>query len=294
MFCAPCRLFGGISSLATSGYHDWKNISARLCEHENLTEHKTCALTMVKRDEISGRIDTNLKFQMADDIIYWRNVLKRIVAMVKKLSSRGLAFRVVELYNSLIGYINSIRDSFDMYEGTAKEKSETEDYEFDARRKRKRKLQSDETREVEVEMCDRDKFKVDTFLTILDLVCSTLKRRSNAYQETYGRFHFLSNITNTSTTEITVHAKKLQLCYQGDLEESFVNECPHFRSDLEGVEIPENEKKSILRYCSLLRNQNIHSVYPNILTNVRLHTCYKLFSGTIIFSIKKGEKLFEG
>ncbi|CAM2104914.1 unnamed protein product [Caretta caretta] len=115
MFCAPCRLFRGISSLTTSGYHDWKNISARLWEHENPTEHKTCVLTMVKRGEISGRTDMNLKFQMEEDIIYWRNVLKRIVAVVKKLSSRGLAFK---------GYINSIRDLFDMYEETAKEKSE--------------------------------------------------------------------------------------------------------------------------------------------------------------------------
>ncbi|CAM2112852.1 unnamed protein product [Caretta caretta] len=295
-------------------------------------------LTMVKRGEISGRMDTNFKFQMEEDIIYWRNVLKRIVAVVKKLSSRGLAFRVEachnlnENWNAIIkalntikedatekpvtrneaaglqrklhqleaafmavfwssllerfhitsqklqnvyidiqtvvelytGHISSIRDLFDMYKETAKEKSEIEDYKFDTRRKRKRKLPSDETREVEVEMCGRDKFKVDTFLTILDLVCSELKCRSNAYQEIYGRFQFLSNITNSSTSDITVHAKQLQLCYQGDLEESFVNECLDFRSYMEGVKIPENEKKSILRYCSLLRNLNINSVYPNI------------------------------
>lgn len=93
VFCAPCRLFGGVSSLAISGYHDWKNVSTRLREHENSKEHNTCVLKMIKRCEISGRIDAHLKIQMEEDIVYWRNVLTRILAVVKKLSSRGLPFR---------------------------------------------------------------------------------------------------------------------------------------------------------------------------------------------------------
>lgn len=48
---------------------------------------------MIKRGEISGRIDVNLKIQMEEEIVYWRNVLMRVLAVVKKLYSRGLPFR---------------------------------------------------------------------------------------------------------------------------------------------------------------------------------------------------------
>lgn len=102
VFCASCRLFGRVSSLATSGYHDWKNISTRLREHENSKEHNICVLKMIKRSEISERIDVNLNILMKDEIVYRRNVLTRILAVVKKLSSRGLPFGgSVEKFGSL-------------------------------------------------------------------------------------------------------------------------------------------------------------------------------------------------
>ncbi|XP_029766515.1 zinc finger MYM-type protein 1-like [Terrapene carolina triunguis] len=258
--------------------------SSRVEACHNLSENWNAiikALNTIKEDATEKPVTHNEaaglqrkldRLEAAFMAVFWSSLLERFHITSQKLQNVYIDIQtVVELYNSLIGYINSIQDLFDMYEEKAKEKSEIEDYDFDTKRKRKRKLQAEETREVEVEMCGRDKFKVDTFL--LDLVCSELKRRSNAYQEIYGSFQFLSNITNTSTADITVHAKKLRLCYQGDLEESFVNECLHFRSYLEGVEIPENEKKSIIRYCSLLRNRNIHSVYPNLDIAFRMFVC---------------------
>lgn len=93
VFCAPCRLFGGKSQLAESGFNDWKNGTARLNEHEHSAEHKSCVLALKSRTCISGRIDERLTKQLSDEIQYWRNVLKRVVAAVKALGIRGLAFR---------------------------------------------------------------------------------------------------------------------------------------------------------------------------------------------------------
>lgn len=45
------------------------------------------------RSEIDGRLDNSLQVQSDEEIPYWRNVMKRVVAVVKLLCSRGLAFR---------------------------------------------------------------------------------------------------------------------------------------------------------------------------------------------------------
>lgn len=93
----------------------------------------------------------------------------------------------MEFYRSLTGYINSLRNLFDMYEEKVKEKSDVKDYEFDTRRKRKRKLSSDEIPKIEVEICAREQFKRDTFLVIIDRISSELKRRSNAYEDIFEK-----------------------------------------------------------------------------------------------------------
>lgn len=48
---------------------------------------------MKKRSEALRKIDSKLLFKMDSEINYWKNVLTRIVAVVKALSSRGLSFR---------------------------------------------------------------------------------------------------------------------------------------------------------------------------------------------------------
>ena len=91
MFCAPCRLFGGSGSMANDGFKECTH--TRLREHEDSTSHKQCTLTMLRRGNIECRIDSSLLKQQHLEKQYWREVLKRVVAVVKSLSSRGLAFR---------------------------------------------------------------------------------------------------------------------------------------------------------------------------------------------------------
>ncbi|CAH2315362.1 zinc finger MYM-type 1-like [Pelobates cultripes] len=76
-----------------SGFSDWKNGTARLNEHKRSAEHKSCMLSLKSRACTLGRIDESLTKQRSDEIQYWRNVLKRVVAAVKALGTQGLAFR---------------------------------------------------------------------------------------------------------------------------------------------------------------------------------------------------------
>nr|XP_047138958.1 zinc finger MYM-type protein 1-like [Hydra vulgaris] len=50
-------------------------------------------MNIKERKEVLNRVDQKLKYQVETEINYWKNVLTRVVAVVKSLSSRGMSFR---------------------------------------------------------------------------------------------------------------------------------------------------------------------------------------------------------
>lgn len=94
LFCGPCKLFGELTSQFTDlGFSDWKHARQRVGEHENSAHHLDCVLAYKRRGEEAGRIDKQLLVQAKEEAKYWKNVLQRVVIVIKKLASRGLAFR---------------------------------------------------------------------------------------------------------------------------------------------------------------------------------------------------------
>jgi hypothetical protein len=93
VFCTVCRLFGGTSKLATDGYNDWSNINNVVSHHENSQEHNQCQIKFFTRSTTLARVDSQLKIQIENEMNYWRSVLHYVLAVINKLSSRGLAFR---------------------------------------------------------------------------------------------------------------------------------------------------------------------------------------------------------
>lgn len=95
VFCGPCLLFNGGESQfdKKEGFNDWKNSYHRVSTHENSPTHKLSVLHMKERSNVLGRIDHALTMQLDEEINYWKNILKRVVACVKALASRGLPFR---------------------------------------------------------------------------------------------------------------------------------------------------------------------------------------------------------
>ena len=92
VFCYVCKLFSSCHVSLTIGFNDWKN-TQRLSEHEGSTTHKehVSALCVVGRK--TERVDKSLVAQIENEQDYWRNVLRRVVSVVKFLASRGLPFR---------------------------------------------------------------------------------------------------------------------------------------------------------------------------------------------------------
>nr|CAI5829797.1 unnamed protein product [Callosobruchus analis] len=95
-FCGPCLLFNGGENqfYKKEGFSDWKNSYHRVSTHKNSPRHKLSVLQMKERTNVLGRIDRALAVQLDEEKNYWENILKRVVACIKALTSRGLPFRV--------------------------------------------------------------------------------------------------------------------------------------------------------------------------------------------------------
>nr|XP_022903898.1 uncharacterized protein LOC111416177 [Onthophagus taurus] len=75
------------------GFNDCKHAADRISFHENSKNHRKCLLTFFKRSSEAGRIDTEVQIQISKERVYWRNVLTRIVSVVRFLTERGLLLR---------------------------------------------------------------------------------------------------------------------------------------------------------------------------------------------------------
>ncbi|KAF2900347.1 hypothetical protein ILUMI_05829, partial [Ignelater luminosus] len=75
------------------GFSDWKHIGPCLESHEDSSKNKKSLLVWLTRKKNKSVIEKELQEQLKTDTEYYHNVLKCVVAVVKYLSVRGLAFR---------------------------------------------------------------------------------------------------------------------------------------------------------------------------------------------------------
>lgn len=93
VYCGPCILFRDGAQFETKpGFHDWKNAYNRLESHENSPTHETNYFAFKNLSNAKNRVDSHLANE-AEKKSYWREIILKIISVVRKLTSRGLALR---------------------------------------------------------------------------------------------------------------------------------------------------------------------------------------------------------
>ncbi|CAN6719797.1 unnamed protein product [Malus baccata var. baccata] len=98
VFCFCCKLFKQIgikTCLDNEGLKDWKNIGQRLTTHETSKEHihyMSEWIELERRFQKCKTIDESVQQQISKEKEHWRQVLWRIIVVVKRLAKVTLTF----------------------------------------------------------------------------------------------------------------------------------------------------------------------------------------------------------
>lgn len=94
VFCFNCKLLSDdVNAFSMHGFSDWKNATQRITSHENSQSHRNAVITFCKRSQGIGCIDNLINHQYQSECFYMTEILRRVVATIKHLGERGLAFR---------------------------------------------------------------------------------------------------------------------------------------------------------------------------------------------------------
>ncbi|KAE9543665.1 hypothetical protein AGLY_002061 [Aphis glycines] len=174
---------------------NWNEIILTLTDINNDTTVKP-----ITRCEAKGLLTKLISIETALMAHILGDIMERFYLTSKKLQSIHIDLEsVIILYRSLIQYVSSLREMFDLYEIKTKEKSGIKDYQEETLRKKKK---------------------------INDRLNLELNKRVSE------KFSFFFNITKLSSAEIYEKAENLQTFYKEDLGTTFSNECVHFSSFL--------------------------------------------------------------
>ena len=118
-------------------------------------------------------------------LIFWDRILQRFQQTSLALQSSKLDLNAAcDLYTSLLEYIRESRSAFQDFEEKAKILCGNEDYKISRQRKRKQNRKFvDSASDMETEMLSpSDKFRIETFIVIVDSMSTALSFRQQAYK----------------------------------------------------------------------------------------------------------------
>jgi len=260
--------------------------------YNNIIEALTCLAGDDQKLETRREANDLLRhlsfFETVFLIEMWNNILQNINKTNLYLHKSNLELgTAVQLLKTLHEYICLQRENFEKFETQAKIKAPETRYRNEDKRKKMRKKFEDDGPAEEANLEIREKFRVETYLAIIDKLSAELDSRTKAYDSVYNLFGVLTEFWKLSTNDVAVRADLLQQRYPNDLESSFSEELQHFRLFIQNFIKSKNqeENQSVHRLYSLLFDLNLVSSFPNIEVAFRIYL-------SLMVSNASGERTF--
>lgn len=174
-----------------------------------------------------------------------------------------------KLYASLSDFVKNSRDMFDHFEKKSKEKLPDVDYKKS--KCRRRHINDDEDDALE-NLEPRDKFRIKTFIPVMDALESSLEKRGSVYNDAAKMFSFLTKLEATEE-EIREGVSALCQTYPEDVDVNLEGEVKHFHQYLKHSQTYSSVEQDCLTHQDLymvIFNDRVQSTFPNVEAILRL------------------------
>ncbi|CAM1326808.1 Uncharacterised protein r2_g3576 [Pycnogonum litorale] len=205
----------------------------------------------------------------------WNGLLGEFQKTSKALQDAKIALSTCsKLYTSLSHFLQETRESFDELELKAKETLPSTDYKCVNQRTRIRKKQVNDgdAQNIDETLAPRDKFRVKSFIPMIDVLESNLKKRAVIYENIANKFDFLVDI-NAPEKQLNAGVKLLMIDYPEDVDINLSGEMKHFHAYIKTNYAAVYADKGYVNHQELYQiifQDNIQSAFPNVETILRL------------------------
>jgi len=175
----------------------------------------------------------------------------------------------IDLLESLYAFTDDLRNRSDEFEGNALTASDNSDYLSVLARPRKRTRHFDEMKGTDVVLQGREKFRIETFIVIVNQLQTSPRGRIDAYKDVRKVFIVIAEFHVLDNDQLREHAQTLAETYSTDLEPSmFCNEMVQFVhfAKSRGCKTPAS-------LAVLLHKEDLHSAFPNVAIALRIYMC---------------------
>ena len=129
-------------------------------------------------------------------LYFWSRVLGRFHRVSKALQKSELLLSTcAELYSSLVDFLSEIRVEFDEFDQKAKATLPNINYRAVTRRQRN-------APDALSELSSKERFKINSFILMLDALEANLRRKANVYSDIAEMFLFLANLKATKVEAV--------------------------------------------------------------------------------------------
>lgn len=209
---------------------------------------------------------------------FWHEILERFNATSKALQDPQVDLNTaVASLQSLRSFVDSKRNSFDDYEAQGKAMSGMNQYVEVLNRQRRsnvRLIPLDYGQAPPAELTPRERFRVESFLPVIDQILVSLDQRITAYSVVNERFGFIRQLDKMSTNDIKHAAAKLVETYNSDLEDSLSNELVQLvdlcKEHADFVTIDTGISREQLLYKFIV-DKHLVDTFPNVAIALRMY-----------------------